>query len=131
MRRCEFERDRDLERARSFFVSGVRERDRDRDRERRLPSFPSNSFSELRRTRSFDFGRSFVSFTAVLEAMLLLRDRVRDFCFSRRWSLLDDDDELDDDDDELLELDLDPELCDDELLSEELIRILNEFFFID
>lgn len=116
----ERERDRDLdlerERSRSFAFSA----------ERRFSLFASPaSFSELRRERSFDFGRSFGTFDVAFDPLrLLLRERERAPRLSpRRWSLLDEDDELELDDDELDELERDPELCDDELLSDELMWI--------
>lgn len=116
LRRADNERERDLdlerERSRSFPFSA----------ERRFSLLASPaSFSELRRTRSFDFGRSFGTFDVAFESLRdLLRDRERAPRLSRRWSLLDEDDELELDDDELDELERDPELCDDELLSDEL-----------
>lgn len=126
------------DRSRSRFfrrADNDRERDRDLDRDRSR-SFPFSadrrfslfgspaSFSELRRERSFDFGRSFDTFDVAFDALRdLLRDRERLLPrLSRRWSLLDEDDELELEDDELDELDRDSELCDDELLSDELNR---------
>lgn len=68
--------------------------------------------------------RSFESFrVSVLRAGLLLtlRDLVLRFTARRSLPLLDEDDELELDDDDEDELDRDPELRDDELLSDELI----------
>lgn len=116
LRRADSDRDLDLdldrERSRSFVFSV----------ERRFSLFASPvSLSELRRERSFDFGRSFDVFDVAFDALRdLLRERAPRL--SRRWSLLDEDDELELDDDELDELERDPELCDDELLSDELHR---------
>lgn len=123
------------ERSRSRFLRRAdsdRERERDLERERSLSfAFSAErrfsllaspaSLSELRRERSFDFGRSFGVFDVAFESLRdLLRERERAPRLSRRWSLLDDDDELELDDDELDELERDSELCDDELLSDEL-----------
>lgn len=86
------------------------------------PDFASASRSAERRTRSLERARSFESFrTSPFVTGLLLRVRDLDLRFARRsLPLLDDDEELDDDDEELDELDRDPELRDEELLSDEL-----------
>lgn len=125
-----------VERSR-FFRRSEAERERLRARsfrsdERRF-SLPSASLSRLRRVRSLDLVRSLPSLAGVaLEVSLRLRERLRaerererdlDARFSRsrrRSPPLDDDDELVLDDDELEELERDPELCDEELLLEEL-----------
>lgn len=108
-RRCEFERER------------PRSLDRSPDRRFAL----SSSLSALRLERSLDRPRSFDSLRASPFAVgLLLRVRVFDLRFARRSPpLLDDDEELLLDDDELDELEREPELRDDELLSDELNKL--------
>lgn len=120
---------------RSRFLRRDVDRERERPRslrsaERRL-SLPSASFSLLRRSRSLDLGRSLTSLAALPLDTLRLRERDRecgdrdfDARLSRRRSPpLDDDDDDELDDDELDELDREPELCDDELLLDELVEI--------
>lgn len=85
----------------------------------------SLSRSKLRRSlRSFDFGRGgFTSFGASFDGLALReRDLVAVLRLGRARSapLLDDDDELEDEELLLEELDRDPELLRDELLSDEL-----------
>lgn len=85
------------------------------------PAPPAPLSLLVRRARSLDRVRSLLSFPASAFNGLFVRDLVFVLRLARRPpSLLDDDDddELDDDDDD--ELDRDPELRDDELLSDEL-----------
>lgn len=87
-----------------------------------LPLSSTGSLSELRRGLSFDFGRSLDSLRAVTFAAALFDlDLDALLRFARRSvPLLELDDEEELEDDELDELDRDPELLRDELLSLEL-----------
>lgn len=102
----------------------LRERPRslDRSTDRRL-ALSSLSLSALRLERSLERPRSFESLptSPPLAIGLLLWVRVFDLRFVRRSPpLLDDDEELVLEDEELDELEREPELRDDELLSDEL-----------
>lgn len=103
-------------RFRRWDVERERPRSLDRSTDRRLAL---SSLSLSARPRSFDSLR-----TSPFAVGLLLRVRVFDLRFVRRSPpLLDEVEELDDDDDELDELEREPELRDDELLSDELSEL--------
>lgn len=107
-------RERERERPRSL----------DRSTDRRL-ALSSLSLSALRLERSLERPRSFDSLrTSPFAIGLLLWVRVLDLRLARRSPpLLDEVEELVLDDDELDELEREPELRDDELLSEELSQL--------
>lgn len=97
----------------------------------------SLSRSVLRRSlRSFDFGRGAFTSLAVSFAGLALRERdlltVLRFARDRSAPLLDDEDELEDEELLLEELEREPELLRDELLSDELplLSLLLELRFL-